>query len=166
VASGGETRDGTTYDESLPIPLLASLVAVGIAGTFGIAVGAALGWPAGTLTTVVVVGGVLLLLVRATGRVAVTGGELRAGRATLPQWARGRIVELDAEAARRLRGVDADPRAYLYLRGWVPTAVRVDLVDPDDPAPYWYVSTRRPADLAAALRGGPPGTPAPGSGTA
>jgi hypothetical protein len=58
---------------------------------------------------------------------------------------------LDADAARRVRGVDADPRAFLYLRGWVPTAVRLDLNDPSDPAPYWYVSTRRPEELAVAL---------------
>jgi hypothetical protein len=145
-------RDGeATYVESLPIPFLISLVAVVIALTFGIAVGAALGWLAGTVTGVVVVGGVVVLLARGTGRVSVEGGELFAGRARLPQWARGRVEPLDAEAARRLRGVDADVQAYLYLKGWVPTAVRVEVVDPDDPTPYWYVSTRRPDELAAAL---------------
>jgi hypothetical protein len=135
----------------MPIPILVSLVAVVIAATFGIAVGAALGWLAGVLSGVVVVGGVVILLARGTGRVAVVGGDLQAGRARLPQWAQGRVVVLDADAARRLRGVDADVSAYLYLKGWVPTAVRVDVVDPADPAPYWYVSTRRPAELAAAL---------------
>jgi hypothetical protein len=154
---------GTTYVESLPIPPLVSLVAVVIAATFGVAVGAALGWLAGVLSGVVVVGGVVFLLARGTGRVAVVGGDLQAGRARLPQWAQGQVVALDAEAARRLRGVDADVRAYLYLKGWVPTAVRVDVVDPDDPAPYWYVSTRRPAELAAAL-GSSTATDDPGDG--
>jgi Protein of unknown function (DUF3093) len=156
VTSGADSPDGTTYAESMPVPVLVSLVAVGIAGTFGIAVGAALGWLAGVFTTVVVVVAVVILLRRATGRVTVIGGELRAGRATLPPWARGRVVALDAEGARKLRGVDADPQAFLYLRGWVPTAVRVEVVDPHDPAPYWYVSTRRPADLVTALRAAKP----------
>jgi hypothetical protein len=29
--------------------------------------------------------------------------------------------------------------------------VRVEVVDPQDPTPYWLVSTRRPDDLARAL---------------
>lgn len=152
---GGVSGSGTTYDEALPVPLLVALVAVTVAGTFGIAVGAAFGWVAGTITSVVVIGAVVVLLARATGRVTVVDGVLLAGRANLPEWARGEAVALDAEAARRLRGVDADPRAFLFLKGWVPTAVRVEVTDPSDPAPYWYVSTRRPADLAAALRQDP-----------
>jgi hypothetical protein len=39
----------------------------------------------------------------------------------------------------------------MLLRSWVPTAVRIDLVDPDDPTPYWFVSTRRPDELVRAL---------------
>jgi hypothetical protein len=31
-------------------------------------------------------------------------------------------------------------------------AVRIEVVDPDDPTPYWVISTRRPEDLIAALR--------------
>lgn len=139
------------YKESLPVPLPVSLVAVVVAATFGVAVGAAFGWLPGVLTGVVVVALVAWLLARATGHVEVTGDELRAGRARLPRWAWGAAVPLDADAARRLRGVDADPQAFLYLRGWVPTAVRLDLNDPSDPAPYWYVSTRHPEALAEAL---------------
>lgn len=133
------------------MPLSLSLVAAVVAATFGVAVGAAFGWLPGLLTGVVLVALVGWLLTRATGHVAVAGDELRAGAARLPRWAWGPAVPLDAEAARRLRGVDADPRAFLYLRGWVPTAVRLDLNDPSDPAPYWYVSTRRPEALAQAL---------------
>ena len=32
--------------------------------------------------------------------------------------------------------------------------VRVPVEDPADPAPYWLVSSRRPDQLAAALRAG------------
>ena len=142
-------REG--FSESLPVPLAVSVVALVVAATFGVAVGAAFGWLPGLLTGVGVVAVVGWLLTRATGHVAVVGDELRAGRARLPRWAWGSAVPLDADAARRLRGVDADPRAFLYLRGWVPTAVRLELHDPSDPAPYWYVSTRHPEALATAL---------------
>ena len=58
---------------------------------------------------------------------------------------------LDADATRRLAGVEADARAYLLLRPYLKRAVRVEITDPADPAPYWLVSTRHPDELAAAL---------------
>jgi len=64
----------------------------------------------------------------------------------------GAVSPLDADQARQLRGVRADARAPLVLRGYLPLAVRVDVQDPRRPAPYWYVSTRQPHVLAAALR--------------
>jgi hypothetical protein len=58
-----------------------------------------------------------------------------------------------APAQRRdLLGRDADPLAFVIQRPWVSGGVRIDLDDPDDPTPYWYVSTRRPDDLAARIR--------------
>jgi hypothetical protein len=49
-------------------------------------------------------------------------------------------------------GVDADARAYLVLRPYVKRAVRVPLLDPDDPTPYWLVSCRHPDRVLSALR--------------
>jgi hypothetical protein len=39
----------------------------------------------------------------------------------------------------------------MLLRSYVPTALKVEVTDPDDPTPYIYVSTRSPERLAAAL---------------
>lgn len=83
--------------------------------------------------------------------VTVDADGVTAGRVHLPATCIGPVQALDAEQARRLRGVDADARAFLVVRGWVGPAVRLDVVDPLDPTPYWYVSTRRPDTLAAAL---------------
>ena len=52
---------------------------------------------------------------------------------------------------RRVAGRDADVRAYLLLRPYVQRAVRIEVVDPADPTPYWLVSTRHPERLAQAL---------------
>lgn len=95
-------------------------------------------------------------LVVAYGRVGVSvrGGHLEAGTARLPLDALGAVTVLDAEAARRLRTTEADMRAFMLLRGYVRTAVRVEVDDPDDPTPYLYLSTRRPEQLAAALARG------------
>ena len=82
------------------------------------------------------------MLVTAAAVVAVEPEPLVAGRARLDFGSVGAVTPLDAPAAALLRGRGADPRAYLLLRPWVQTAVRVEVDDPDDPAPYWYVSTR------------------------
>jgi hypothetical protein len=63
----------------------------------------------------------------------------------------GRVEVLDAERMRQARGPDLDARAYLCLRGWIATGVLVELRDTEDPTPYWLVSSRRPAELAAAI---------------
>lgn len=92
-------------------------------------------------------------LVVAYGRVGVRvrDGYLEAGTARLPLTALGAATALDAEAARRLRTTEADARAFMVLRSYVRTAVRVDVVDPADPTPYLYLSTRRPQALAEVL---------------
>jgi Protein of unknown function (DUF3093). len=120
--------------------------------------GAALGlvvWPAsaplapvvGVLTTLLLFG----CLVLASPVVEVAEGELRAGRAHIPLDQLGSREALDAEATRAALGPDLDARAFVLVRGWVPSGVRLEVVDPRDPTPYWFVSTRRPDRLLAAL---------------
>ncbi|MGZ5398839.1 MAG: DUF3093 domain-containing protein [Nocardioides sp.] len=96
---------------------------------------------------------VALLLGYGSARIEVSDGVLRAGRARIELDHLGPATPLDADAARRLAGVDADARAYLLLRPYLKRAVRVDITDPADPAPYWLLCTRRPDELAAALAG-------------
>lgn len=78
-------------------------------------------------------------------------GMLKAGSATLPASALGTALALDAERARALRTYEADPRAFLLLRSYIPTAVRVEIADPADPTPYLYLSSRHPKRLAAVV---------------
>jgi hypothetical protein len=78
-------------------------------------------------------------------------GTLKAGSAMLPASALGPALALDAEHARALRTYEADPRAFLLLRSYIPTAVRVEIADPADPTPYLYLSSRRPKQLAAVV---------------
>jgi len=83
--------------------------------------------------------------------VEVRDGELRAGEARVPVSQLGRVRVLDRERMDALRGVDADVRAYMCQRGWLRRGVVVEIVDPDDPVPYWLISSRKPERLAAAL---------------
>ncbi|MGX2994067.1 DUF3093 domain-containing protein [Streptomyces sp. JNUCC 64] len=88
-----------------------------------------------------------------SARIRVVGGSLVAGDARIPLSALGEPEVLDPEEARAWRTHKADPRAFMLLRGYVPTALRVPVTDPADPTPYVYVSTRSPRALAEALTG-------------
>jgi hypothetical protein len=114
--------------------------------------------PAGTIAGAVVGGlaAVLLLgfFLRYGGaRVEVDEQHLRAGRAAIDREYLGTVEALTGEDARRAFGRDCDPKAYLVLRSYLRGAVRVQITDPDDPAPYWVIATRHPDRLAAALSG-------------
>ena len=84
-------------------------------------------------------------------RVTVRAGELRVDDARLPVRFVADAVPLDAAGRREVLGVGADPLAFVVQRPWVGGAVQVVLDDPDDPTPFWVVSSRHPVELATAL---------------
>ncbi|MEU0810346.1 DUF3093 domain-containing protein [Streptomyces sp. NPDC005970] len=84
-------------------------------------------------------------------RVRVVAGSLVAGDAKIPVSALGTAETLDRDEAVAWRTYKADPRAFMLLRSYIPTALRVEVTDPQDPTPYVYVSTRDPEGLSAAL---------------
>ena len=140
-----------SYDERLTAPprwwLMAAVAAVCCA---------LIAFPLGNAATIIglVVGGaVAAVAVSAYGsaRIRVVQGSLVAGDARIPVKALGKAHVLDAEEAAAWRSYRADPRAFMLLRAYIPTALRVEVVDPEDPTPYLYLSTRRPRELAAAL---------------
>lgn len=83
-------------------------------------------------------------------RVAVDD-ELHAGRAHISPEFLGEVEVLDRTAYREAMGPRADVRAWLATRPWIDTGVRVTIVDPADPHPYWLLGSRRPDRLAAAI---------------
>ncbi len=99
-----------------------------------------------------------------SARILVGDGELLVGRARIGVEHLGAAQALDPEQTRRTAGVEADARAFLLLRPYLKRAVRVEITDRRDPAPYWLVATRRPDELAAALDvGRHPGATPPSS---
>jgi hypothetical protein len=140
-----------TYRERLWVPWWGWLLVVALAAMLGIAYGYAIHAWIGWLMFAVVTGvggwGLLVLAVR----VVVDETGLRVGRVVLEGEHLGDVLALDRQAAVRLRGRDADARAFVVLRAWVKTAIRLDVADDRDPTPYWFVSTRHPARLAAAI---------------
>ncbi|MFY0407883.1 DUF3093 domain-containing protein [Solicola sp. PLA-1-18] len=110
-----------------------SWFAIGAAVVGGVAIGAGL-WQYGS------------------ARVEVTRLHLRAGTARIALQHCGEVEALDVAQTRALHGPQADARAFFCVRPYVHTAVRVEILDPRDPTPYWLVGSRHPQRLATALR--------------
>ncbi|TFV33314.1 DUF3093 domain-containing protein [Streptomyces sp. T1317-0309] len=84
-------------------------------------------------------------------RIRVVGDSLIAGEARIPLSALGDSEVLDAEEARAWRTYKANTRAFMLLRAYIPRALKVEVVDPEDPTPYLYLSSREPERLASAI---------------
>lgn len=141
-----------TYTERLTVPVVWWFIPIFWLVIFAVGFEAYLGPVPAVLIMVAIIAFVVWVLVMYGAKyIRVAPDRFTAGEAWLPLSAVGAVYPLDAEQARALRGPRSDARAYMLLRGYVPAAVRVDVADPEDRVPYWYVSTRRPAELAAAL---------------
>lgn len=142
----------TLYAERLAVPLRWWVQGVMFVATLWLAMVVAMpaAW-AWSLTAAILALLSLAFVAYGSARVVIADGRFHAGHARIEAAYLGRAEALDPEATRRAAGVEADARAYLLLRPYLKRAVRVEITDPADPAPYWLVSTRHPDGLAAAL---------------
>lgn len=100
---------------------------------------------------------IALLIVVASGsamtmHIEVSEDELRVGRAHIERKYLGAVSELDSATMALARGRDADPAAYLAIRFWQPNGIKVAVLDDRDPVPYWLITTKKPNELARALK--------------
>ena len=170
------------YHERLSVPLGWWLLGLATVVLLGTELAAGYSWPVVIAIFAVLIGGLVLMLVN-WGRptVEVGGGELRAGPARLQLAAVGEVSALDEAQSRSLRGPRGDPAAFLVIRPYLRRAVyvevtrpgaesrgghrrlrvrgfrlRAEVVSPPADSPYWLVSTRHPAELAAAIESARP----------
>jgi hypothetical protein len=149
-SSHGSARP--VYRERLGVPWWAWPVALAVSAFLAteLAIGA---FALRSVWTYAVAAALAVAAMVALGRITVSvdAATLRVDDAQLPLSVIGEVTVVDAAARRDLLGQDADPIAFVILRPWISGGVRIDLADPQDPTPYWFVSSRRPAELAAAL---------------
>jgi hypothetical protein len=146
--------DAAPYDERLGVPLRWWVQGVMLVATLWLALVVALpGAVAWACTGIALALLAALLISYGSARVSVDAGWFQAGRARIEAVHLGSVAALDAEETRRVAGPEADARAYLLLRPYLKRAVRVEIIDPADPAPYWLVCSRHPDELASAIRG-------------
>ena len=140
------------YTERLGVPLRWWAQGTMLVAALWLAVAVATPTPVAWLVTAVALA-LLVFCLWAYGnaKIVVADGQLRAGRAHIVAGHLGTATPLDAEQTRRTAGQDADARAYLLLRPYLKRAVKVEITDPADPAPYWLLCTRNPDELVTAL---------------
>jgi len=147
------TDGAIVYRERLRAPLWWYLVAVGVAvilaAEFHIAEETLTDWiPYCTLVPL----SVAIVWFLGHSDLRIGAGELRIRDAHLPiEYVTG-AVALDAATLRRVVGREGDPAAFISIRPWIGPGAQLWLDDPDDPTPYWVVSSRRPDDVVAAIR--------------
>jgi len=63
----------------------------------------------------------------------------------------GKAEVIEREAVFAELGTKLDARAWLSIQASIKGLVKVEILDPQDPTPYWLVSTRKPEQLAKLL---------------
>jgi hypothetical protein len=85
-------------------------------------------------------------------KLVVSKTELSIRGAHIPLSYVSNAIALDARTLRRVIGREGDPLGFVAIRPWIGPGVQLQLDDPEDPTPYWVVSTRRPERVAALIR--------------
>jgi len=140
------------YREVIRMPLWLLALIYFFFLSFVLSVWAALGNSAALISFLVLSALVVLIAVRTRLMIQVSESELLVGRAHIDLKYIGEVTELDSQAMRKLRTRDADPMAFLGIRFWSSTGVKVEITDKRDKTPYWLITSDKANQLAQALK--------------
>lgn len=140
------------YTERLTVPaswwVIAFFFGLSTATAIGFYVGPAWAVGAGLVTAAALCGALIWI---GSSVIAVDERGVHVGRFFL-EWAYlGDVTTLDEAQTRDRLGPSANARALIVQRPYIPESVELTISDDADPHPYWQVSTRQPAQLAAAI---------------
>lgn len=106
----------------------------------------------GIVLSLLTYGTIVVLMVVKSPTIELTETTLRVGKATIARVHLGSASGFSGSHAIEQRGTKLDARAWVMFTGWVDAVVRLEIIDPLDPTPYWLISTRNPELFLAALR--------------
>lgn len=141
-----------TFRERVHVPVIWWVVALGVTATLAVAVFAYVEPVIGILFSVFSFGIVIAGLVSYTQRIRVGDGVLQVGRNRLEAGYIGEVTAFRGKDANRALGPGADHSSFLQTRPFIRDLVKVEVVDEADPHSSWLVNTRRPEELADAVR--------------
>lgn len=145
------------YSESQRVPLTWWLLGALLIGLLSWQAQMQREWYWGIVAGVVVSAAVIWSLISLSSTkvmvVQETTGErwLYAGAAKLPADVVSRTLVIPPTAKQAAMGRQLDPAAYVLHKTWIPTMAMLVLDDPDDPTPYWLISSKEPQELLEAL---------------
>jgi hypothetical protein len=93
----------------------------------------------------------VLIAIKSKSEVVVSNGQLMAGGAYIDLKFLGEVKSLNRDEMRLIRTRDADPAAFLAIKFWISTGVKITLLDQRDPTPYWLVSCKKMEELTNTL---------------
>jgi len=106
----------------------------------------------GVVLGVIVYAIALLITYARVGEAVVTSEDFIYDRARIETKFIGSVSAFSGDPALEQRRTKLDARAWTKFHSIGSGLVRIEISDPEDPTPYWLVSTRKPNELAAALR--------------
>lgn len=112
---------------------------------------AALGDGAALISLICTSALLLLIAIKSALVIEIDSEELRVGKAHISLEYLGSADDVSSEEMRKLRTRDADPAAYLGIRFWMPTGVKILVNDSRDSTPYWVISSKNGDALARVL---------------
>jgi hypothetical protein len=116
-----------------------------------VAVWAALGNFSALVSLIFLTLALFVIAVKSKSDVLVTDHELIAGGAHIELKYLGEVQALSRDQMRLLRTRDADPAAFLAIKFWISTGVKITLNDQRDPTPYWLISCKKMEELKRTL---------------
>ena len=139
------------FKERVAWPIWLWLFLLFLSASLALAFWAALGNTWGVLTMLIQFLGLLFLSQSTPLTLEYDGSTLRVGEASIERRFISGLTPLNSDEMRKIRGPRANPRAYLAIRFWIPTGVKIEISDPADPTPYWLVSSKKAHQLIDAL---------------
>lgn len=94
---------------------------------------------------------IIYIAIAMRSTISIDGQELRIDQAHIELKYLGGVEQLTSSQMRLLRTRDADPAAYLAIKFWLSTGVKITISDPRDPTPYWLVTSKRGDQIATLL---------------
>lgn len=138
------------HERVLPSPS-AWLICAAVGGSLGLVL-VPLSLLAAVIVTVVAIAVLVVTVAMYSPVIEVADGQFRLSRARIEVDLLGEPLPLKGEQWAKTIGQDFEPLAHHCVRGWTRTGLRVEILDDEDPTTAWVASTRRPDDLALALR--------------
>jgi hypothetical protein len=85
-------------------------------------------------------------------RIQVSRTDLKVNQVSIPLTLIGEPITISKNEIFEERGTKLKLVAHKVFQGTVTTALKIPILDPEDPTPYWLISTRNPGKFAQALK--------------